>query len=127
MTTLAKTPVERALEAWNGAPPDWVVTLAEACNATSQNKVAVRLERSASLVSAVLSNKYKGDLKAVEDLVRGAFEAVTVQCPALGRIPTDECRHWQTKARDFVNVNALRVQMYRACKNCPRAQKESKS
>lgn len=117
-------PVEKARAAWGAEIPEWVEALAAECAATSQNRVAKRLGRSATLVSNVLANKYEGDMEAVEDLFSGVFLSARVECPALGLIPINECRQWREKARQFVNVNALRVRMYRACVNCPRNRKE---
>lgn len=113
-------PVDIARAHWGEALPDWVAALAEACAATSQARVADRIGRSAGLVSQVLRAKYPGDLRAVEDLVRGALMAGTVECPALGTLPTHECRGWMAKARSPASTNALRVRMYRACPRCPR-------
>ena len=98
----------------------WVAALAEACRQTSQSQVARQLGRSASLVNQVLQAKYGGNLRAVEDLVRGALMAATVDCPALGRLPSHECRGWMGKAKASGSTNALRVRMYRACRACPR-------
>lgn len=116
-------PIMKARAAWGDEIPDWVLLLASACATSSQNKVAAQMNRSASLVSAVLSRKYRGDLVAVEEVVRGVFAAATVECPELGTIPTNVCRDWQLKSRSFVNVNSQRVRMYRACNRCPRCQK----
>jgi hypothetical protein len=44
--------------------------------------------------------------------------ARTVECPQLGTIPSNVCRDWQR--RPFLNTNAQRVAMYRACARCPR-------
>jgi len=118
------TPSKIAREHWGDDLPGWIADLARECEASSQNKVAARLGRSASLISQVLRAKYPGDLEAVEELFNGAFNAATVECPALGKIPANECRHWREKSRHFVNVNSLRVRMYRACSNCPRNRKE---
>lgn len=117
-------PVDKARGAWGTGIPEWVEALAAECAATSQNQVAKRIGRSSSLVSYVLANKYEGDLAAVEELFNGAFRSARVECPALGIIPVNECRQWREKARRFVNVNALRVRMYRACVSCPRNAKE---
>lgn len=115
----AKTPIDRAREAWGDKLPDWVEGLAHQCMATSQNQVAKRLERSASLVSNVLGNRYPGDMKAVEELYRGVFEAAVVECPAMGSIPLDQCRHWRGKSRKLNNTNSRNVMMFRACRRCP--------
>lgn len=117
-------PVEIARAAWGEALPDWVERLAAECAASSQNKVAGQLNRSASLVSAVLRAKYAGDLAAVEDVVRGVFEATTVECPQLGTIPTNDCQDWRRKSLRFAPINSMRVDMYRACNRCPRNRRE---
>lgn len=120
-------PVAKARAAWGAAIPDWIEGLARECATTSQNKVAARMHRSASLVSAVLANKYLGSLEAVEEVYRGVFENAVVECPALGTIPANSCRDWQLMAVKFVNVNSERVRMYRACHSCPRFNRGGKS
>ena len=111
--------VRIAETAWGDEMPDWVAALAAECEATSGNKVAVRLDRSAALVSQVLRNRYPGNLAAVEERVRGVLMAGTVECPALGALPLQDCQDWRRKARSFSNHNSLRVRMYRACSRCP--------
>lgn len=120
-------PVSIAQDAWGEALPDWVLRLAEECAASSQNKVASRLGRSAALVSNVLRRKYQGDMAAVEDVVRGRFMRATVQCPALGEVSTAVCRDWMALAKTYNNANSERVRMYRACRSCPRMKKEALS
>jgi len=113
------TPVEVAESHWTDGVPDWVMALARACAESNQRQVAARLDRSPALISQVLRNKYPGDMDAIEEAVRGAYMDASVQCPALGPIPADECQGWRRKSRRFVNVNALRVSMFRACARCP--------
>lgn len=110
---------DTAREFWGDALPDWVAALARACDETSQNKVAVKMERSATLVSNILRNRYPADTSIVEDLVRGHFMREVVDCPALGEIGKQVCRRWRGKAAQFENVNSLSVSMYRACNRCP--------
>jgi len=117
-------PLEIARQAWGEPLPDWIDVLARECAATSQNRVARRLGRSASLVSTVLRGSYRGDMAAVEERVRGVLMRSTVACPALGEIPAHVCQDWQGQARRFSGVNALRVQMFRACRACPRMKRE---
>lgn len=107
------------LDAWE-TPPDWVLVLAEACEATSQNQVAKQLRRSAAMISTVLRNKYTGDMAGVEERVRGVLMAKTIPCPSLGRIPAQTCQDWVAKSANFSNVNMLRVRMFKACNACPR-------
>lgn len=113
-------PVETAHAAWGADMPEWVARLAFECAETSQNKVAKRLKRSAAMVSQVLRRKYPGDLSAVEQLIKGVFMAAIIDCPAMGNIPANECQDWRRKSGKFVNVNSIRVRMFRTCAKCPR-------
>lgn len=116
-------PLDIAREAWGEALPDWVETLAIECGKASQNRVAAQLERSPTVISQVLRMKYPGNLAALEERVRGIFEAAVILCPALGTMPSHICQDWRAKGRDFQTGNPLRVRMYRACHGCPRAKK----
>ena len=109
----------KARDAWGDDLPDWVMGLAQACAASSQNKVAQRMGYSASLISQVLGRKYPGDLSSVRDRYLGIFEAKTVDCPELGNVPLDRCQDWRKKARHLQPGNARNVQMFRACNRCP--------
>ena len=105
--------------AWGADAPNWIGRLAQECANSSQRRVAERLNRSVALVNQVLHNKYSGDLNAVADVVRGVFMNSTIDCPALGQMPTNECRDWREKAKRFSAANMLRVRMYKACAHCP--------
>ena len=96
---MSQTPLDTARAHWGADMPDWVQALADACTETSQNKVALRLGRSAALVSTVLRKSYGGSMQTVEQLVRGVLLAETVECPALGTMPMHECNAWRVKAR----------------------------
>ena len=119
-------PLETVRQAWGETPPDWIVALAEACAETSQNAVAARLSRSASLVSTVLRGSYRGDMAAVEERVRGVLMRSVVDCPEIGTVPAQACQDWRARAREWTGVNAMRVRMFRACRICPRNRKEAK-
>jgi hypothetical protein len=112
-----------AVSAWGDTPPDWIIALADACNASSQNQVAKKIGRSAALISTVLRCKYEGDMAAVEDRIRGALMRQTTDCPALGEIELHVCHDWRVRSRRFAGNNALNVTMYRACARCPRNRK----
>lgn len=114
------TPLDVVRFSWGDAPPDWVQRLAEECMSTSQNRVAVRLGRSASLVSAVLRRKYTGDMEAVEDVVRARLMREALICPALGNISSASCHDWRAQAKAFSNENSEARRMYRACRSCQR-------
>lgn len=114
---------ERARAAWGGGLPDWVIALAEACDApgASQAKVAARLGYTPPVVSQLLNARYKGDLTRAERVVRGAYLAETVPCPVLGDLPVNDCLSHQRA--DFDGANHIRVSLYRACRGgCPHAQ-----
>ncbi|MBO4168901.1 hypothetical protein [Cereibacter azotoformans] len=113
-------PLDIAREAWGDDMPDWIETLAIECGKTSQNKVAARLERSATMISQALRRKYQGDLEALAERVRGVFEDAVIRCPALGTMPAHVCQDWREKTRTFQTGNPLRVRMYRACSLCAR-------
>lgn len=114
------TPLQTAVACWGPDLPDWVRELAEQCEASSQSKVAARLGKSGALVSHVLRNKYQGNMAGVEQLVRGVFMNLKVDCPALGPTPANICRGWIEKSAKFSNENSERVRMFRACNRCPR-------
>lgn len=123
MTNISR--VETARTCWGESMPDYVEVLALECDRSTQSAVAKRLNRSATLVSNVLRNKYSGDMAAVEDVVRGVFMGRSVTCPALGNISTAACRDWRAKGKTFSNENSERVRMFKACRNCPLAKKET--
>lgn len=109
-----------ATAAWGEAIPEWVVTLAEACDRTSQNAIARKLNYSGSVVSAVINRTYKGGYDTVEQAVRGSLLAETHDCPVLGELPKNDCLGHQKKAGKFQPTSAMRVQLYRACRgDCP--------
>ena len=61
---------QEALRAWAPQPPDWILALAEACDGTSQAKVAQRLRVSSAQVNLVLNAKYKGRYDRIAARVR---------------------------------------------------------
>ena len=113
-----------AREVWGEPLPDWVETLALACDRSNQAKVAKLLDRSSALVSQVLSRKYTGSMERVEELVRGVFLDSKVACPVEGEIPVNQCQKWRDLSAKFVMASPRRLMMYRACNGCPRNQKE---
>ncbi|MEL7098259.1 MAG: hypothetical protein AAGM84_05455 [Pseudomonadota bacterium] len=115
--------MQAAQEAW-GDVPDWIEALVEACDATSQNKVAARLDRSATVISQVLRGTYPGNLDNVERRVRAVFLAEQVDCPALGPISSEDCLAWQDKAKEERATTPLNVTITRSCRRCPRFRNE---
>ena len=97
---------------------EWLQALRSACERHTQAKVARRLGYSAATISQVLAGSYRGNVRAVEAAVRGAFLDEKVRCPVLDEIPRDQCM--QHQRRPFMPTNAMRVRLYRACRSgCP--------
>ena len=117
--------VERVRQYWGAALPDWIETLAEACDATSQNKVAAHIGYSAATVSCVIGNRYTGDMVAVRQAVEGALLRTFVNCPVLGELRADRCLAEQRKPLSASNPQ--RVRLYRACRaGCPHSRLQRK-
>lgn len=110
--------VEKARTAWGDGAPDWIIALAAECDRTNQRAAATRMDYSAATVSLVLVGRYKGDLTAVEQAVRGAFMKATVDCPVVGELATDTCLKHQRAS--WSPHNPQRIAFYRACRGgCP--------
>lgn len=101
---------------------DWIVVLRQACERTSQARVAKRLRQadgypSDAVVNQVLGGRYQHDTARLRDLVRGIYMGATVACPVLGDISLADC---QGHARaPYLAGSPLRVALYRACRGCP--------
>lgn len=108
--------MDRARERWGDAAPEWVVVLAEACDAGGQTAIAKKLGISGAQVSQALSNSYPGRLDKLEQRVRGELMNEHVRCPVLGEISKRQCLDEQSKP--YASTNALRVELRRACARC---------
>lgn len=111
--------ITSAEEAWGSPLPDWIRSLALACERSSQSKVAAQLDRSPAVVSTVLRKKYAGSYDRIEERVRGVLMDGKVDCPGMGLIRSHECQDWREKAKDFASGNPTRTRMFRACHRCP--------
>lgn len=108
--------ISNATKAWSPLP-DWVEELANLADATSLKAAALKIGYSHSAASTIISGKYKGDLGRVEQMVRGALMALTVDCPVLGEIGRDRCLTEQKEP--FRATSRHRAQLFHACKICP--------
>ena len=100
---------------------DWIYVLQQACNDSSQNRIAVRLGVSSSMISQALRGKYPGDLSGLQKRVEGELMGSAVSCPVLGEISSRQCLDCQRMP--FAATNAQRVRLYRACRSgCPNSQ-----
>ena len=122
MTVIGKSKqsfAEKAVAAW-GAVPEWVGELATMADAEGLAGAGKRIAYAGSAVSAVLNNKYGGNLDAVEERVRWALMSATVDCPILGEIDRNRCLEEQQEP--FRATSAFRAQLFHACRNgCPNA------
>jgi hypothetical protein len=105
-----------AKEAWGDDLEEWVATLAMACDRSSQNLIAKRMNYSPSVISAVLNRSYKGAYSAVEKTVRGHLLAETLECPVLGELRQHICLEHQKRAVHLNPTSAARVQLAKACR-----------
>jgi hypothetical protein len=115
--------LEIARERWGAAMPEWISTLARACDGSSQVAVAKKLGVSDSQVSIAIGKTYAGNYSRLEARVRGELMNERVQCPVLGDITTRRCVDAQahnTKA-NYAPTNGMRVELRRACLICPNA------
>jgi len=109
---------EKAKIAWGDNLPDWVFELALLATRDNLSGSSKVLGCSKTMISQIISNKYPGDLEKFEAKVRGALMGEKVQCPVFGDIGRDDCLRWQASPK--TNTNALRSQVYVACRNgCP--------
>jgi hypothetical protein len=119
--TAPMTALGRAIAAWTTGGqdvPDWVGALAIACDESSQNAIAKRLDYSPAVVSNVLRRTYSGDLRAVEQAVRGRLMNQKVTCPVVGELDAATCNGHQRAP--WSPHNPQRIQFYRACRaGCP--------
>ena len=110
------TAVETAMRAWGEAMPDWIESLAAACDKGSQRKIAALLGVSPALINLLINNKYAPrSHEAMEARVRGKLMMSIIPCPVLGVIGRIDCLREQ--ARPLVTCNPVSVQLYRACRD----------
>lgn len=125
MTQAKRTALDVAAEYWGEGMPDWVRVLATQCMrpGQSQASVARAIDRSPAVISQILKNSYAASTARLEERIRGEFMNSNVECPHQGQIKVSACQDWRDKSKIYVSASPLRVQMRRACLNCPRNQK----
>lgn len=110
--------VTKAKATWGETIPEWVLVLAQMCDHSSQQKVAAKIGYTPPVVTSVIGNKYRGSLTALEKTVKGAFLDLTVDCPALGELPGNDCLKWQRKP--LTGQSGLQTRVWRACRGIGR-------
>lgn len=115
-----------AKDGWGDDLPDWVKVLVQECDQSSQTKVAAKLSLSATVVSQTIRNVYPGSITTVEQIVRDTFMNAPVHCPALKtEISSAACLDHRRRAEVWSHSNPFRVRMQRACRACPKFNKET--
>ena len=97
---------------------DLMRLLAQHVHEKGQAQVARELGYSSSTISQVMNGKYPGNLDNLLERVKEVYGAETVHCPILGEIPLAKCA--EHRRRPFAATNPMRVQLYRACRECER-------
>lgn len=110
--------LSKAQAAWGEAMPDWVAELAREANRTTSTLAARRIGYSGAVLSHVFAKNYPGDIKRVEQKVRGALMGESVACPVVGEIGRDRCLDEQKMGN--TGASAIRTRLYHACRSgCP--------
>jgi hypothetical protein len=118
MTSEGTSNVTLAKSCWGDAAPEWIISLAEACDAAHSSQAAVsrRLGVSGAMINQALRNCYAGRMDKLETRVRGELMNERVGCPVLGDITKRKCLDEQS--RPYAATNAVRVELRRACARC---------
>lgn len=107
----------KAQKAW-GDPPEWIVMLARACDASSQNQVASRLGLSSGTVSRLILNGYAGDMAEMRRLTHARLAVDTVDCEAFGApIRAGQCLDYRRGRA--VHDPVWRALLSATCPGCP--------
>ncbi len=102
-------------------PPErnWVEMLREACERTSQRRVARQIGSNPTTICQVLRGTYRHATDDIEAIVRAHLSPESIECPALGRISSARCA--QEQREPFSAANPVAVRRFRACRSgCPR-------
>lgn len=108
--------IEKAQEAYQADPPDWVMALAERADRDGLKATGAAIGYSGAAVSLAINGKYTGDVDKVAEMTRGALLGAEVDCPILGTMDRKTCLDWQDKPR--AQTSSLRARMFRACRGC---------
>ena len=100
---------------------NWIDVLKTETDKSSQAAVARVLGYSPAAINQVIKGTYKGDSSRIEQTVRATFMHETVLCPVLSEIPKKKC--FEEQAKPFAATNRQRVELFKACRNCPNNRK----
>ncbi|GAB5379000.1 MAG: hypothetical protein Alis3KO_00650 [Aliiglaciecola sp.] len=99
----------------------WLEILESQVQVLGRRQVEIDIAISKTTLSQVLNGKYPGNMENVEKKVLNAYTDIRVICPVLGEINSKRCQVEQIKP--FNPSNPQRVQLYKACRNCPNRMK----
>lgn len=103
-------------QSWGENPPRFIQLLNAEASATDKTATAKRIGISRTAVSLLLCNKYPSpSYEKVEAKVMAALDKV--QCPVLGALESSECQ--KQRSTPFSSANPQRVNLFRACQQCP--------
>lgn len=105
-----KTPQAKPL------PADALAALVAAKRHYSQADIARQLKVNEGTISSALRGRYIGNAEKLAERIRGQLLNKTVACPILGQISTRICQ--DERAKPFHTANPMRVQLWRACRQC---------
>ncbi len=97
---------------------DRLELLRSAVAASSQAEVARRVGRSAAAINQVLRGTYAGNPEIILERVAAEYGPDSVNCPVMGEVPLAQCL--ESRNRPFSATNAMRVRLYKACRQCER-------
>jgi hypothetical protein len=105
----------KTLDAWGPHMPDWIDALANACDRSSQRKVAALLGVSPAVINLLINNKYapRSHVEMEERVRNKLMVQPSPLCPVQGIITRQRCLEDQAKP---LVINPLSVQLYRACR-----------
>lgn len=109
--------LDKARAAWNGAPPAFVIALAERADRDGLAAAGAVIGYGKATVSLVLSARYGANLDRVEAAVAERM-GVSQPCALLGDIDETRCAHEQQTARRSRSL--LAGMLRNACRDCPR-------
>jgi glutamate mutase epsilon subunit len=109
---------EKALIAWGADAPRYILLLADACDRTSQRRVAEQTKRSSAQISKIINRAYEASYAEIEKVVLSLFSADNVDCPIVDApIALKDCL--RSRRFDGPSINPLHRQWRLHCPNCP--------
>ncbi len=111
------THLTKANSAWHGAPPSFVVALAELADRSGLAAAGAAIGYGKTAISLVISARYGAGLARIEQAVAEKLGVVST-CPVFGEIDDARCaRERETATRNRSLLGGL---LRNACRTCQR-------